>query len=190
MRKFALCALVLLGVAPTTCAGVEWKGFSRRIGIGSSAGYHVYDACPWMHDRHTALAHSVDGFYYGGHPKYQLNSPNACFYSTQWCQIAPFGPSYAGLHNYMPSAPYRGVYPLTGCCQDVPIWSDVDDPAAYDSAPSAEGVEPGVQDPPPQPRVEPAAVEAKPAKARLNARPGRSSGHHVRTSQTSARSAR
>lgn len=190
MRMFALMALVVIGIAPSTCAAVEWKGFSRRIGIGSSAGYHVYDACPWMHDRHTALAHSVDGFYYGGHPKYQLNSPNACFYSTQWCMIAPFGPSYAGLHNYTPSAPYRGVYPLTGCCDEVPVWSDEENPGEYDPVPPAEGIEPGATDPAPSPPAEPAGAQSKSARAKPQPRLVHTRSRVSRTSQPHTRPAR
>jgi hypothetical protein len=165
MRLSALAVLLIAGIAPSLCEGVEWNGYTRRLGVGSSAGYHVYDACPWMHTRHTDLAHSVCGFYYGGHPKYQLHSPNAGFYSTQCCMIAPFGPSYGGLHNYSPSAPYRGVYPLTGCCNEVPVWSDAEYPEHQGDIP-AEAVEPGKTDSPPTPPV----TEAKPAKARLKSR--------------------
>jgi hypothetical protein len=183
---FALAAVVLSGILPSTCAGVEFSGFTRRIGIFSSAGYHVYDACPEMHTRHTDLAHSVNGFYYGGHPKYQLNSPNAGFYSTQWCLIAPFGPSYGGLQNYTPSAPYRGVYPLMGCCDEVPVWSDVDDPAAYEVDTSAETVEPNPADPPPTPPATP----VKPAKARIKSRAPTRAGRVSHTSQPVVRPVR
>ena len=161
MRRMITAALLLCGLAPSLASGVEWNGYARRIGIFSSAGYHVYDACPELHTRHTRLAHQVDGWYYGGHPKYQLNSPNAGFYSTQWCQIAPFGPSYAGLHNYTPSAPYRGVYPLTGCAEEgSPIWSDVDQPAHDQSAPpAAEAVQPAEQQPTEAAPAEPKSTE-------------------------------
>lgn len=138
-KRFVAAALLLCGCALQSASAVEWNGYLRRVGIGHSAGYHVYDACPWMHTRHTRLAHSVNGWYYGGHPKYQLHSPNAGFYSTQWCQIAPFGPSYAGLHNYTPSAPYRGVYPLSGCDYDsAPYWSDEAYPGELKTPPGPE----------------------------------------------------
>lgn len=142
MRRMIAAALLVAGLAPCGALGVEWNGFARRVGIFSSAGYHVYDACPELHTTHTDLAHKVNGFYYGGHPKYQLNSPNAGFYSTQWCQIAPFGPSYGGLHNYTSSCPYRGVYPLNGCATGCePAWSDVE-PVEGTVVPGAETVEP------------------------------------------------
>lgn len=170
MKTFTLATVLLSGLVPSMCAGVEWNGYTRRLGVGHSAGYHVYDACPWLHTRHTDLAHSVCGFYYGGHPKYQLHSPNAGFYSTQWCNIAPFSPSYAGLHNYQPSAPYRGVYPLTGYCADgVHEWSDVEGTEVEGSETPVESVEPGKSDAPPVPP----AIEAKPAKTQLKRVPAK-----------------
>ncbi len=188
MRLLALAVLLASGIVPSTCAGVEWTGYTRRIGICSSAGYHVYDACPWMHTRHTELDHSVCGFYYGGHPKYQLHSPNAGFYSTQWCTIAPFGPSYGGLNNYMPSAPYRGVYPLTGCCDEgVPVWSDVEEPILEQAVPPAvENVDPGKSDAPPVPP----AAEVKPAKATLKRPAAKRSGRVTQTAQPIVRPVR
>lgn len=147
MRRMIAAALLLAGLAPQVASSVEWNGFARRVGIFSSAGYHVYDACPELHTNHSELAHKVNGWYYGGHPKYQLNSPNAGFYSTQWCQIAPFGPSYGGLHNYQSSCPYRGVYPLNGCATNcVAPWSDIE-PIDGGATPAAETVEPSAAEP-------------------------------------------
>ncbi|MBL9125159.1 MAG: hypothetical protein JNG90_16095 [Planctomycetaceae bacterium] len=167
MSRMIAAALLLLGLAPELATGLEWNGYARRIGIFSSAGYHVYDACPECHTRHTGLAHQVDGWYYGGHPKYQLHSPNAGFYSTQWCQIAPFGPSYAGLHNYTSSAPYRGVYPLSNCANCAPEWSDVEQLEMQGTP--VETVEPGSSEPQ---KAEPAKEPAvKPtARKRTNSR--------------------
>lgn len=158
MRRLIAAALLLSGMVPVTAQGVEWNGYARRVGIGSSAGYHVYDACPELHTRHTALAHKVNGWYYGGHPKYQLHSPNAGFYSTQWCQIAPFGPSYGGLQNYTSSAPYRGIYPLNNCNHEgEAVWSDVDQPAIEETVPAGQSVEPQKPVPAAEPAVKPTA---------------------------------
>lgn len=169
MRRLITVALLLCGFTPGMTSAVEWNGYARRIGFGHSAGYHVYDACPELHTRHTGLAHQVNGWYYGGHPKYQLNSPNAGFYSTQWCQIAPFGPSYGGLQNYTSSAPYRGVYPLNGCAyEDVPVWSDIESVGDESAPHDAETVEPAASEPAPAPpaEVKPSEPAAKPSARR------------------------